>query len=276
MKRTIINSGQNSIKSELKEIFEYRDLLFFLVLRDVKVLYKQTILGFLWAIIQPLVAMILFTIFFGKFAGIEEKLEYGIPYAVFAYVALVPWTYLSSSLSASANSLVGSVGLINKVYFPRLFIPLTPILAKLVDFFISLTVLFILFGFYDILPFMNRIIYVPLLIGLMSFTAFGVGLWLSAMSMQYRDVKFILPFILQSLMFASPIIWPISFVPEEYQLIYSINPVVGIIEGFREAIIGVDAMPWDLLKVATASSSVIFISGLLYFRRMEGFFADVA
>jgi len=204
--------------------------------------------------------MVIFTLIFGKFAGLEDKLQDGIPYAVFSYVALVPWTYFSSALSASAGSLVSDSNLFSKVYFPRIIIPLTPIFAKLVDFFISLTILFILFAFYDLIPFANRLIYLPLLIGMMSFTALGAGLWLSALTIQYRDVQFLLGFLIQLLLFVSPVIWPISFIPDEYRLYYAINPMVGIIEGFREAIIGQYAMPWDLLKVGTASSIVLFIS----------------
>ena len=272
---TVIEPANTSLKKELRELLEYKDLLWFLVIRDVKVIYKQTILGFAWAIIQPLAAMIIFTIFFGKLAGIEDQIKDGIPYPVFAYVALVPWMYFQAALTGSANSLIGNTNLLSKVYFPRIIIPITPILAKLVDFSISLLVLFILFYAYGLIPFFNRIMYLPPLIVLMALTALGAGLWLSALSIQFRDVRFLLPFLIQLLMFASPIIWPVSFVPEEYQLIYAINPLVGIIEGFREAIIGQYEMPWDLIKVGTASSIILFLSGLFYFKRKENYFADV-
>jgi len=276
MNKVIIDSKKNSLSINLKEVYEYKDLLRFLVLRDVKVVYKQTILGFGWAILQPFVAMVIFTIFFGKLAGIEDDIKNGIPYAVFTYVALVPWTYFSSALTASANSLVGGAHLFSKVYFPRIIIPLTPILAKLVDFFIAFLILIMLFSFYGLMPHANRIIYLPLLILIMSFTAFGAGLWLSAMAIKYRDIQFLLPFIVQTLMFASPIIWPVSYVPEEYRLLYAINPLVGVIEGFREAIIGTDQIPWDLIKVGSISAILLFFSGLFYFKRKESFFADVA
>ena len=275
MSKIVINNSKRP-KLNLKDLFEYKDLLWFLVLRDIKIIYKQTVLGFAWAIIQPLATMVIFTLIFGKFAGLEKELPAGIPYAVFAYVALVPWTYFSTALSASANSLVADANLLSKVYFPRIIIPLTPVLAKLVDFFISLTILIILFAIFNITPYANRIIYLPLLIGMMGFTAMGAGLWLSALTLQYRDVRFLLSFIIQLLMFASPIIWPITLIPEKYRLIYALNPMVGIIEGFREAIIGKYAMPWDLLKMGTLSAVIIFVSGYIYFRRKESYFADVA
>jgi len=275
MGKIVIDSSK-SAKLNFKDILEYKDLLWFLVIRDVKIIYKQTVLGFAWAIIQPLASMIIFTMIFGRFAGLEKELPPDIPYPVFAYVALVPWTYFSTALSASANSLVADSNLLSKVYFPRIIIPLTPVLAKLVDFFISLTILVILFAIFDITPYANRIIYLPLLIGMMGFTAMGAGLWLSALTLQYRDVRFLLSFIIQLLMFATPIIWPITLIPEKYRLVYALNPMVGIIEGFREAIIGKYAMPWDLLKMATLSSVILFITGYIYFRRKESYFADVA
>jgi len=275
MSKIIINNSRTP-KLNFKDILEYKDLLWFLVLRDVKIIYKQTVLGFAWAIIQPLAAMVIFTLIFGKFAGLEKELPQDIPYAVFAYVALVPWTYFSTALSASANSLVADANLLSKVYFPRIIIPLTPVLAKLVDFFISLTILVILFSIFNITPHANRVIYLPALIGMMGFTAMGAGLWLSALTLQYRDVRFLLSFIIQLLMFATPIIWPISLIPEKYRLFYAINPMVGIIEGFREAIIGRYSMPWDLLKVATLSSVILFVTGYIYFRSKENYFADMA
>jgi len=275
MGKIIINNSKRP-KLNLKDVLEYKDLLWFLVIRDVKIIYKQTVLGFAWAIIQPLAAMIIFTLIFGKFAGLEKELPVGIPYPVFAYVGLVPWTYFSTALSASANSLVADSNLLSKVYFPRIIIPLTPVLAKLVDFFISLTILIILFAIFNITPYANRIIYLPLLIGMMGFTAMGAGLWLSALTLQYRDVRFLLSFIIQLLVFATPIIWPITLIPEKYRLLYAINPMVGIIEGFREAIIGKYAMPWDLLKVGTLSALILFVTGYIYFRRKESYFADMA
>jgi len=273
---TTIDASSKITLSDLKELFAYKDLVYFLVKRDVRIVYKQTILGFAWAVLQPLVSMVVFTIFFGKLAGFEKDMQEGTPYVLFSYVALVPWTYFSSALNASANSLVSEVNLLGKVYFPRVILPLIPVIARLVNFIISFAILVVLFLIYDWSPFANRIIYLPLMTGMLVFTVFGAGLWLSALTIEFRDTKFIINFLIQLLLFASPIIWPIKFIPEAYQTIYALNPLVGIIEGFREAIIGNSQMPWDLIKMSSLSSVVIFVSGLWYFKKREDYFADVA
>jgi len=275
MNKLHISSKKNPFTFNIRETIEYKDLLLFLVLRDIKVIYKQTILGFSWAIIQPLAVMVIFTVIFGKLIGIEDRLENNVPYAVFSYIALVPWIYFSSALTASSNSLIGGANLLSKVYFPRIFIPLTPILAKLVDFTIALIILIFLLYFYGLVPHLNRIIYLPIFIFMMVFTAFGAGLWLSAMAIKYRDVRFLLPFISQLLMFATPIIWPMNIIPEKYHVAYALYPMVGVIEGFREAIIGTDQIPWDLIKMGCISSIFIFVTGIMYFKRKESYFADV-
>lgn len=259
-----------------RELRDYRDLFRFLVDRDIKVLYKQTVLGFGWAILRPLLSMIIFTVIFGNLARVDSD---GVPYAIFSYVALVPWLYFSTALSSSALSLVSNTDMLTKIYFPRLVFPMTPVFSKLVDFTISFVIVFLLMAVFRIAP-TARILTIPLLIALMMLTAAGVGLWLSAMSVQYRDVKHAMPFVTQLLMYAAPVVWSATLIEERFgttgRLLFGLYPMVGVIEGFRSALLDTNAMPWDLLAVGTASALVIFISGLFYFRRMEAFFADVA
>jgi len=255
-----------------KELFEYRDLFFFLVWRDIKVLYKQTVLGFLWAVIRPVFSMIIFSIVFGRLAKMPSD---GAPYPVFAYTALIPWTYFSTALSGSTQSLISNVNMITKVYFPRLIIPMTPVLAGLVDFAISFGVLAVLLAWYRIMP-TAAVIVLPLLIILMVLTAAGIGMWLSAMAILYRDVRHALQFLIQLLMYAAPVVWPVSLVPEQYRLLYGLYPMAGVIEGFRSALIGTPPIPWDLISMGSLSAILIAVSGAFYFRRTERIFADVA
>lgn len=259
-----------------RELVEYKDLFFFLVWRDVKVLYKQTVLGFSWAIIRPLFQMIVFTFVFGNMAEVSSD---GAPYAVFNYVALVPWTYFSSSLTTATSSLVTNKDMITKVYFPRLVIPMTPVLAKLVDFAIAFTIIGALMAYYSIAPTWD-VVFLPLLIMLMMFTAAGVGMWLSALTIQYRDIKHAMEFIAQILMYAAPVVWPASLIVEKFgetaYLLYGIYPMAGVIEGFRSALIGTNPMPWGLIGMGALSATVLFVTGAFYFKRMERRFADVA
>ena len=259
-----------------RELRDYRDLYRFLVDRDIKVLYKQTVLGFGWAILRPVLSMVIFTIIFGNLAQVSSD---GVPYPVFSYVALVPWLYFSSALTASALSLVSNTEMLTKVYFPRLLFPLTPPASKLVDFAISFVIVFILMAWFRIAP-TAGILALPVLAGLMIFTAAGAGLWFAAMAVQYRDVKHAMPFVTQLLMYAAPVVWSGSLIPERFgqtgQLLFALYPMVGIIEGFRSALLNTGPMPWDMIAVGTVSASFIFISGLFYFRRMEATFADVA
>ena len=259
-----------------RELVRYRDLFFFLVWRDIKVLYKQTILGFSWAIIRPVFQMIVFTIVFGKMAKVSSD---GVPHAVFYYTALVPWNYFSTALTDAANSLVKQKNVITKVYFPRLVVPMTPILAKLVDFAIAFTIIGGLMAYYGIAPTWN-VLYLPVLLLLVMMTAAGVGTWLSALAIQYRDIKHATTFMTQFLMYAAPVVWPVSLITENFgemaRLAYGIYPMAGVIEGFRAALLGSQPMPWDLVGIGTASALVVFLGGMLYFRRMERRFADVA
>ena len=279
----MINS--NSFTSEIKiieapsgwqlidwrELWRYRDLFYFLVWRDIKTRYAQSILGVGWAVIQPLFTMIVFTIVFGNLAQISSD---GVPYAIFSYTALVPWTYFSSALSAATSSLINASGMISKVYFPRLVIPLAPVLGKLVDFAIAMLILFALMLWFGFFPTIWTLT-LPLLILLMMLTAAGLGMWLTALAVQYRDINYAMGFVIQLLMYAAPVVYPASNVPAQYRLLYGLNPMVGVIEGFRSALLGTNPMPWDFLLVGTLTALVIAISGALYFRRMERVFADV-
>lgn len=257
---------------EWRELVAYRDLFRFLVRRDVRVLYKQSVLGIAWAVIGPVFSMLIFTVVFGRLAKVPSD---GVPYSIFAYTALVPWTYFSSATSTSTNSLVSNVGLLTKVYFPRLLIPLTPVCAKLVDFAIALALLGALLVFYGIAP-TAGLVFLPLLLVLMVMSAAGIGMWLSALALQYRDVKFAVPLIVQLLMYAAPVVWPASLVPDPYRPIYGLYPMVGVIEGFRSALLGTQPMPWDLIAPGAAVATLGFLTGALYFRRLERVFADVA
>ena len=270
---TVINPQEDSRKLiNWRELWRYRDLFWFLVWRDIKTRYAQSILGVGWAVIQPVFSMVLFTIVFGNLAKVNSE---GVPYAIFSFAALVPWTYFSNSLTSSSASLVTSKNLITKVYFPRLVIPIAPVLATLIDFGISFLILIgLLLGFGQIPSLW--ILFIPALVILMILTSAGMGMWLTALAIQYRDIRYGANFFVQLLMYASPVIYPTSSVPEKYQLVYALNPMVGVIEGFRAALLGTRAMPWFFLGVGTVVALLIFLTGAVYFRRMERYFADVA
>jgi lipopolysaccharide transport system permease protein len=255
----------------LGELWDYRELLYFLVWRDIKVRYKQTALGAAWAVIQPFFTMVVFSLFFGRLAGIPSD---GVPYPIFSYVALVPWTYFANGLTLSADSLVGSANLIRKVYFPRLAIPVSAVLAGLVDFCIAFGVLLGLMAFYGIAPTAN-IVWLPAFVLLSIATALGVGLWLSALNVQYRDVRYVVPFIIQFWMFATPIAYPSSLLREPWRTVYGINPMAGVVEGFRWALLGTSQAPGAMFAVSALAAALMLISGAFYFRRMERTFADI-
>ena len=255
-----------------RELWEYRDLFYFLVWRDIKTRYAQSILGVGWAVIQPVFTMIVFTIIFGNLAQVDSD---GAPYAIFSYAALVPWTYFSNALTDSSGSLIKSANMLTKVYFPRLIIPMAPVLAKLVDFAIAFLLLFGLMAWFRVSPTIWSLT-IPLLILLMMLTAAGMGMWLTALAIQYRDIKYAMNFAVRLLMYAAPVVYPASLIPEQYRLLYGLNPMAGVIEGFRAALLGTRPMPWDLLSVGAVTAIVIAVSGAFYFRRMERIFADVA
>jgi lipopolysaccharide transport system permease protein len=229
-------------------------------------------MGVGWAIIQPVFSMIIFTVVFGNIAKINSE---GIPYPIFSYTALVPWTYFSSSLTDSSKSLISSKNLITKVYFPRLVIPIAPVLAKLIDFGISFLILIGMMVWFGIMPSIWAA-FIPILVLIMMLAAAGVGMWLTALSIQYRDIQYGSSFFIQLLMYLSPVIYPASNVPDKFQLVYAMNPMVGVIEGFRSVLLGTHSMPWFYIGIGSASALILFISGALYFRHMERYFADVA
>ena len=273
----IIEPSKGWVPVRLRDLWEYRDLLYFLVWRDVKVRYKQTVLGAAWAVLQPTLTMVVFTIFFGGIAGISSD---GLPYPIFSYAALLPWTFFAQGLSQSSNSLVGSQNLITKVYFPRLIIPLAAVLSGVVDFFLAFLVLLAMMAFYGIWPGL-AVIWLPLFLALAFATALGVGLWMSALNVEYRDVRYVVPFLVQIWLFITPVIYPTSAVTDRLQSIglptwlYGLNPMVGVVEGFRWALLGVGARPGPLILASAAVTALITVSGAFYFRRMEQTFADV-
>lgn len=255
---------------DFKELKEYKDLFFFLAWRDIKVLYAQTILGFSWAILQPLIHIIVFTIVFGKVAKIGTD---GIPYFLFSTVAVVPWTYMSQAMTQSSQSLVVGQHILGKIYFPRLLFPLTSILAKLVDFGISLIIILFVLIYYKILPTWNLLL-LPLLIIHMVCIATGVGLWLSAMAIRFRDVKYAMQFLTQILMYSAPIVYSASSIPDKWRLVYSFNPIVGTIEGFRACLLG-SPVPWAYIWPGIITAMLLLVSGALYFKHIEKVFVDV-
>jgi lipopolysaccharide transport system permease protein len=254
----------------LAELWKYRELVFFLVWRDVKVRYKQTVLGVAWALFQPLSTMLVFSLFFGRLARMPSD---GLPYPVFALAGLVPWMFFSFGLNEAANSLVASRHLITKVYFPRLAVPLAPVLAGLVDFAIALVLLFLVMGWYDIVPGARAFLVLPFVI-LVFMTALGVGFWLAALNVQYRDVRYLLPSLTQLWLFATPIAYPSSLLPSEWHTLYGLNPMAGAVAGFRWALLGTEAHG-PMVAVSLTTALTLLVGGLIYFRRMERVFADV-
>lgn len=256
---------------DFKELKEYRDLFYFLVAKEIKVRYKQTVLGGLWAIIQPFFSMIVFTLFFGKLAKLPSD---GVPYPIFNFTAMVAWTYFANSITGSGNSLIGNTQLISKVYFPRLIIPLAPVLAGLLDFFIAFMMLIGMMFYFGIYP-RGTILLLPLLVALMMLTASGVGTFLAALNAKYRDIKYTIPFVAQLWMFASPVVYSTNMIPQKYRLIYPLNPMVGVIEGFRSILLGTVAFPTQIVLISASISLILFIMGILYFKQTERSFADI-
>lgn len=252
------------------ELMEYRDLFYFLVKRNIRVLYAQTVLGLSWAIMQPLIQIVLFTVIFGKVASVPTD---GIPYFLFSTVAIIPWTYMSQSMNESSLTLVTNQGMLGKIYFPRIILPTVPILAKLLDFAISILLLVVAMLYYRVYPTIN-IIYVPFFLLYMTLVPLGIGLFLSALAIRYRDVKYAMTFIVRLLIYTAPVVYSASSIPEKYRLLYSLNPIVGVIEGFRAAFLG-GAMPWMYILPGFISAIILLFAGAMYFRRMERVFVDV-
>ena len=261
-------SGWNFI--DIKELVEYRDLFFFLVWRNIKVMYAQTVMGFSWAIINPFFQIIVFSVIFGKVANVNTD---GIPYLLFSTVAVIPWTYMSDAMTASSASLVSGQNMLGKVYFPRLIFPLTSVLSKMVDFSISLLLLIAIMAYFRVEPTWN-LLFLPVLAIFMMILPAGIGMWLSALAIRYRDVKFMMSYVLRMLIYTAPIVYSASSIPEKYRFIYSLNPIVGIIEGYRACLLGT-AMPWEYIVPGLITSILLFISSAIYFKRMERVFVDV-
>jgi lipopolysaccharide transport system permease protein len=268
---TVVEPSEGWISLDLRALWEYRELLYFLTWRDIKVRYKQTVIGVAWAIIQPFFSMVIFSLFFGRLAGMPSD---GVPYPIFSYAALVPWQFFASGLSSSSNSLVGSSNLIKKVYFPRLVIPISAVVSGGIDFLLAFVVLLGMMLFYGIAP-TWAVAWLPLLFLLALVTSLGVGLWLTAMNVQFRDVRYVVPFLVRAWMFATPIVYPSSLLDEPWRTLYGVNPMVGVVEGFRWALLGTETAPGPIILVSALVAVVILVSGMYYFRRMEKTFADV-
>ena len=256
---------------KFRELWEYRELLFFFAWRDIKVRYKQTVLGALWAIIQPFLTMVIFSIFFGRLANVPSD---GVPYPIFSYTALVPWTFFANGLAQASNSLVFSANMIKKIYFPRLALPIATVLAGVLDFALAFIVLLGIMFFYRMVPTIN-IIWLPFFFLMALVTSIGVSLWLSAMNVQFRDVRYTIPFLTQAWLFLTPVAYPSSSIPEPWRTLYGLNPMAGVVEGFRWALLGTDTEPGKMIIVSAMVAVTLFISGAFYFRRMEQSFADV-
>ena len=270
-RKTTIKPSYGWAALNLRDLLLYRELIFFLTWRDLKVRYKQTLLGASWAILQPFLTMVVFSIFFGNLAKVPSD---GVPYPIFSYTALIPWTLFSKALQDASRSLVANSHMITKVYFPRMILPLSSVMAGVVDFLIAFVVLLGMMVFYNIFPTVNVLV-LPLFLLLALVTAVGVGLWLSALNVLFRDINYVLPFLTQFWMFLTPVAYPSSMVPSEWQVIYALNPMTGVVEGFRWALLGTGQTPGIMTLVSSITAVVLLISGMFYFRRMERLFADM-
>ena len=255
----------------LRELWEYRELVYFLIWRDIKIRYRQTVLGAAWAIIQPLFNMLVFSLFFGRLAKMPSD---GLPYPLFTYTALVPWTFFANSLTQASNSLVSYPNLVKKIYFPRLAMPLARVLACLIDFFFAFLLLLGMIAYYKV-ALTLRVAWFPLFVLLAMATSLGVSLWFSAMNVLFRDVQFVIPFMIQAWLFATPIVYPSSLLSEPWRTLYGINPMVGVVEGFRWALLGSRTPPGPIVVVSSLVALAVLVSGSFYFRRMEKTFADI-
>jgi homopolymeric O-antigen transport system permease protein len=267
----VLQPSRGVARLDLLELWEYRELLYFLVWRDVKVRYKQTVLGAAWAVLQPFLTMVVFSVVFGRLAGIRSE---GLPYPVFSFAALLPWQLFAHALTQSSASLVANQNLITKVYFPRLFIPLASVLGGLVDFGAAFVVLLALMGYYRVVP-GPALVAVPLFVLFAVATGLAVGLWLSALNIQYRDVRYAMPFLTQFWLWATPVAYPSSLIPPPWRTLCGLNPMAGVVEGFRWALLGGAHPPTELVLVSALVVVAALLSGLVYFRRMEVTFADV-
>jgi lipopolysaccharide transport system permease protein len=256
---------------DVREVWHYRELLYFLLWRDLKVRYKQTVFGGAWAILQPLVTMVVFTAIFARLMGIPSD---GVPYPVFSYIGLLPWTFFAAAVARAGNSLIQDPNLLSKIYFPREALPIAAVSSMLVDLGVAFVILLGMMVFYDLVPGI-AVVTLPLFVLLAYFTALGIGLWLSAANVKYRDINYVTPFLTQLWLFVTPVAYPASLVPENWRTLYGMNPMVGVVEGFRWALLGTDSATGGMIVVSTAVALVLVGTGLVYFRRMEREFADV-
>lgn len=266
-----IEAAKGWVSLGIGELWHYRELLYFLIWRDIKVRYKQTTLGVAWAIIQPFFTMVVFSLFFGRLAGVPSD---GVPYPIFSFAALVPWTFFSTGLAQSSNSLVESANLLKKVYFPRLAIPIATVLSGFIDLMLAFFMLLLLMFSYNLYPTAN-VIWLPAFLLLAVTTSLGVGLWISALNVKYRDFRYIVPFMTQMWLFLTPVAYPASLLKGPWKALYGLNPLAGVVEGFRWALLGVNQPPGPMTLVSAVAAVVILIGGAFYFRRMERTFADV-
>ena len=269
--RTRREPSKGWVWPKLRELWEYRELLFFFAWRDIKVRYKQTVMGALWAIIQPFFTMVIFSLFFGRLANVPSD---GVPYPIFSFTALVPWTFFANALAQASNSLVFNANMIKKIYFPRLALPIATVLSGIIDFALAFLVLLGIMFYYGFVPTAN-ILWLPFFVLLALVTSIGVSLWLAAMNVQFRDVRYTIPFLTQVWLFVTPIAYPSSLLPEAWRTVYGLNPMAGVVEGFRWALLGTDTAPGKMILVSTLVALTLLISGAFYFRRMEQSFADV-
>ena len=267
----VIRPSSGWVGLRLRDLWQYRELLYFLTWRDIKVRYKQTVLGAAWAILQPLLTMVVFSLFFGSLAKVPSD---GIPYPIFSYAALVPWTFFAHGLTQSSESLVRNAHVFTKVYFPRLVIPLSSVISGTVDFVLAFAVLLAMMLYFGILP-TGNIVWLPLFLLLAFVSAMGVGLWLSAMHVQFHDVRYAVPFLTQFWLFATPIAYSSSLLPEPWRTLYGLNPMAGVVEGFRWALLGTNTAPGPIIVVSALAALALLVSGAFYFRRLEKTFADV-
>jgi len=269
---TIIEPSSGWVPIKLRELWEFREVLYFLVWRDIKVRYRQTLLGAAWAIVQPFMTMVVFTVFFGRLARMPSD---GVPYPLFAFAALVPWTFFANGLTQGAMSLVASGHLITKVYFPRLLVPTARVLGGILDLVLASLVLLAMMAWYDIFPRAAALLWLPALVLLTLVTAVGISLWLSALNVRYRDIQHVVPFLVQLWLFATPIAYPSSLLAEHWRPLYALNPMVGVVEGFRWALLGSGPAPGPMLLSSTLTALVMLVTGTFFFRRIERTFADV-
>lgn len=267
----VLTPSKGWIALKLRDVWEYRELLYFLTWRDIKVRYQQTVLGATWAILQPLFTMVVFSLVFGRLVGVPSD---GVPYPIFSYAALVPWTFFANGLQEAALSIVGSSNLIKKVYFPRLVVPISGVLSGVLDFVLAFVVLLGMMVYFGIFPTWN-VVLLPLFLLLALVTCLGVGLWFAAMNVQFRDVRYIVPFVVQAWFFATPITYPSSLLPEPWRTLYGLNPMAGVVEGFRWALLDTQPAPGPMVLVSAVVGLVLLVSGAFYFRRTEKTFADV-